>query len=219
MATKKKKKAKSKKLTPVQIDEARASQAKALDETRKLKDWETEQKLLKQYEIERPDLAPWVGWEEYKEARGNEARIKAVGLIGAIMRGEKRGEIRKKWRISSAKLNTILNSDMVNNVLAYSLGYLYSFQSSCVQAILYQLNNEHDGHLAVVLLEKLGLFSRMERILQQGGSAPDAGEETPASVEDAVAIMFARGDSLQARQAREAIERIVVEAVKTTTPK
>lgn len=209
----KKKKAPAAKTTPETVAIERAAAAKARAEARVVDDWRREQETLKQYEAERPDLAPWVGWEEYSAARANEQRIKAVGMVGAIMRGEKRSEIRKKWRISPGKLNAILNSETVDNVLAYSLGYIYSFQTACVKAILHRLTVEHDGHLALALLEKMGLFTRQWRIMGQTGGAD--GESKPAAeAEDVVAFLLSRGDSVSARQVREAIERFVVESVK-----
>lgn len=213
----KKKTKKPTKPTPEQIDKLRETEAKKQADERKVAEWEQEQQLKKQYESERADLAPWVGYEAYVAARGNEERMRAIGIVGAIMRGEKRGDIRKKFKISSNKLNAILNSENVDNVLAYSLGHLYSFQDACIKAILHRLEKQNDGYLALSLLEKMGLFAKMSRLIQQAGGAGDDPEET-GSAEDIVALMFAKGDSVQARQAREAIERLVIEHLKNEAP-
>lgn len=204
---------KVKDMTMDQIDAAEREQAKVDSEQQRRQTFERNRELRKQYEAERPDIAPWVGWEEYVAARGRESRIKAVGIIGAIMRGEKRTEIRKKFRISPNKLNAILNSETVDNILAYSLGHIYSFQTECVEAILHKLREEKDGSLALTLLEKMGVFANAKRLVQQSGGEPKDEDATQAP-EDIFAVMFAKGDTVQARQAREAIERIVVDSVK-----
>jgi hypothetical protein len=175
-----------------------------------------ELEMRKQYEKERPDIAPWVGWEDYQAARGIERKLMGIGILGAIMGGGKRTEIRKKYHISSDKLNAILNSETVGNVLSYSLGHLYSFQTACVQAILWNLEKDHDGHLATLLLSKMGLFDRMrEMVEKEAGKQPEGKAE---AVEDTIGFLFSRGDGVQARQARETLERLVVESLKSRDP-
>jgi len=209
---------KAKRPTPDEVTELRALDAKRRAGEQRVEDWEREQQLRADYEKEKADLAPWVGWEEYQAAKNNERRIKSVGIIGAIMRGEKRTEIRKKYRISAHKLNAILNSETVDNLLAYSLGYIYSFQTACVNAILYRLREDHDGNLAVALLDKLGAFTRASKLIQASGAAdPETGKGQ--NVEDAIGILFAKGDSVQTRQTLAKISELVIDSFKAQAPK
>ncbi len=208
---------KAKRPTPDEVIELRALDAKRRADEQRVEDWEREQKLRADYEKEKADLAPWVGWEEYQAAKTNEHRIKSIGIIGAIMRGEKRTEIRRKFRISAHKLNAILNSETVDNLLAYSLGYIYSFQTACVNAILHRLREDHDGNLAMALLDKLGAFNRAPKLIQTSGAAdPDAKGQ---NVEDVIGVLFAKGDSVQTRQALAKISELVIDGFKAQAPK
>jgi hypothetical protein len=220
IVVKKKVKNKSKKtevLTSSQIDVLEAQEKVKRAEEKKIDDFKREQKMRSDYEKQKAELAPWIGYDEYRAARSSENRIKAIGIIGAIMRGEKRTTIRQKWKISSNKLNAILNSQMVDDVLSYSLGNIYSFQTACVQAILWELKNNHDGRLAVVLLDKLGLFTRAQALIPQ--TTPEIGDGKEENVEDVVGFLFSRGDTVQAGQAREAFSRLVVDSLKSKAPK
>lgn len=174
--------------------------------------FEQEQKLRKQYERDKPELAPWIGWEEYREARRSEARIKAFGIIGAYMAGKKREEIRKLYRISPNKLNAILNSQTVDDILTYALGHIYSFQNAAVKAILWQLTRDHDGHLAMALLEKMGLFDRMGRLSATG--APDPAGKGTDDQESIFSAFISETGNIQARQALDAISDFVIQAHK-----
>jgi hypothetical protein len=175
--------------------------------------FEQDQRLRKQYEREKPELAPWIGWEEYREARRSEARIRAYGIVGAYMAGKKREEIRKLYRISPNKLNAILNSQVVDDILSYALGHIYSFQNAAVKAILWQLTRDHDGHLAMALLDKMGLFDRMGRLLDAG--VPDtAGKGADEQKGIFGALIAGSGNDLQTRQAADALGQFVVQTLK-----
>lgn len=172
-----------------------------------------DQQLRKQYERDKPELAPWIGWEEYREARRSEARIRAFGIVGAYMAGKKREEIRKLYRISPNKLNAILNSQVVDDILSYALGHIYSFQNAAVKAILWQLTRDHDGHLAMALLDKMGLFDRMGRLLDAG--EPDTSGKGADDQKGIFAALIAgAGNDLQTRQAADALGQFVVQTLK-----
>lgn len=174
--------------------------------------FDQDQRLRKQYERDKAELAPWIGWEEYREARRSEARIKAFGIVGAYMAGKKREEIRKLYRISPNKLNAILNSKIVDDILSYALGHIYSFQNAAVKAILWQLTQDHDGHLAMSLLEKMGLFDRMER-LRDAGAPEEIGKGTDDQESIFAALVAGSGD-VQAGQIREALSQFVIQSLK-----
>jgi len=207
------KKKKAKQLAAADIDALREKAEKKHEDQKKVEDWKREQELRKDYEKQKPELAPWIGWEEYRAAKANENRIKAVGIIGAIMRGEKRTEIRKHWKISSNKLNAILNSELVDDLLAYSLGHVYSFQDACIKAILWKLEHDHDGYLAMNLLDKMGTFIRSSKLVQTAGAKESDGKE--GNAEDVIGVLFSKGDSLQARQIREKLQELVIHALKS----
>lgn len=175
--------------------------------------FEQDQRLRKQYERDKPELSPWIGWEEYREARRSEARIRAFGIVGAYMAGKKREEIRKLYRISPNKLNAILNSQVVDDILSYALGHIYSFQNAAVKAILWQLTRDHDGHLAMALLDKMGLFDRMGRLLDAG--EPDTSGKGADDQKGIFAALIAgAGNDLQTRQAADALGQFVVQTLK-----
>jgi len=189
--------------TQNEIDEFNAQQAA----------FAQDQRLRNQYERDKPELAPWIGWEEYREARRSEARIRAFGIVGAYMAGKKREEIRKLYRISPNKLNAILNSQVVDDILSYALGHIYSFQNAAVKAILWQLTRDHDGHLAMALLDKMGLFDRMGRLLDAG--APETiGKGADDQKGIFTALIAGAGNDLQTRQAADALGQFVVQTLK-----
>ena len=199
------------KLNAADVASLRSEEVRLRANEKTVSDYQQEQKYRSEYESAKPDVAPWVGWEEYLEAKKSEARIKSVGIIGAFMRGEKREAIRKKYRISAGKLNTILNSDTVEDILSYSLGYIYSFQSAAVAAILHRLTTDHDGALAMALLERMGVFNKMGELGKPGPQAKNA-----SNPEDTIAILLSK-DSVPARQALSQIQKFVVDAFKAGT--
>lgn len=200
-------------LSPEEVQILRAEEARKRADEKVVDDWERELELRKEFEKEHEDLAPWVGFHEYMAARKSEGRLRALGILGAIFRGEKRAEIRRKYRISPNKLNAILNSELVDDLAAHALGNLFSFTSAAQQAILWRLQNDHDGGLAMALLEKLGVFARAGKITAPGAAGKDGEND-----EDVIGLLFAKGNGLQARQAVEQIQKLVVDGIKSQEP-
>jgi hypothetical protein len=149
------------------------------------------------------ELAGYVKWQEYKRAKGVEEKLRALAVIGAYMRGEKRGEIRKRFHLSPNRLNQMLNSDYLKDVMSYSLGHLFSMQDACLEAIMHTLTQDKDGRLAVVLLEKLGLFKQenMDSVFKEGDLNEE--EDTKKDTE------FAGCSWLQAGQTTEEIQQLI----------
>lgn len=221
VATKKKTKPKVKRkakkperLSPAQVVARRSKDERKRSDEKTVKDWEDEQRLREEYEREHEDLAPWIGFEEYQAARLSEARLRALGIVGAIMRGKKRTEIRRDYRISPSKLNAILNSELVDDIAANSIGHIYSMATAAQQAILHQLVIEKNGALAMALLEKLGIFLRGQKVLEGQANSGKEGE----TGEDVIALLFAKGENVQARQAISQIQQLVVDGLKSQEP-
>lgn len=180
-------------------------------EAQEVDEFKEEQRLRKEYEKDRPDLAPWVGIEAYLEARKVESRLKEVGMIGALMGGAKRTEVRERYRVSSHKLTRILNSEVVDDILKFSLGQVFSFQTAAVKAIMQSLE-AGNGALAMQLFDKMGLWDRMREYLRKDGDAEGA-----QNTEALIAVLLSK-NPVQARQALEEIGRLVVESFKGEQP-
>lgn len=157
------------------------------------------------------ELAQYMGYKAFRKALKVQDKIRAVGIIGALMRGDKRYQVRKAYHISPNKMNRMLDSEVVDDVMAFALHSLFSMQTAAVNAILHQLRKEHNGKLALEMLDRLGAFdpNRMTRIF---GVSENAKEESP----EGRFIKLLEGNSVAARQFTEKIESLAKDFFRNT---
>jgi hypothetical protein len=156
------------------------------------------------YEVPEEDLK-YVGPEAYEAARKVQEQLRTFGILGELMRGKKRSEIRKEWRISPNKLNKLLDSESVDDIAAYAINSLFSMQNVCLAAILHKIQVDRDGALAMALMEKLGILNK-DRIARLTGEAQSGtGNTTPER--RLFALLF--GEGMETGQAAETLAGIV----------
>lgn len=201
--------AEKKKVTKKKTAKKRAKRKSKPVKAKKKKKLTKEEQARADYE-KKNELAPYVGYDAYLDTKNVEERIKSIGILGSMLRGQNRTEVRKAFRLSPRKFNKLLTSEHVEDVLAYSIGYLYSLQSVAVKAIHKQIEEENDGRLAMDLLERLGTFEDdfKVRLLMEGMS-----DKEKATPEEALTRVLAE-DTPKARQIKQELATLVEESFK-----
>lgn len=186
------------------VKKKKATKKKQTKKTQK-QPQEIQKQIKTEEDFNKSELAQYCGYDAYKRAKEAQDKLRGLGMLGALMRGESRNTIRKQYHVSPNKLNSVLDGQSLDDVVAFALNDIFGMQMECLDAIRKQLANG-DAKLAMEVLEKIGVFNpeRRERIL---GGTQD-GENKQEATEKRYARVFF-GEFLQARQAPTEIEELV----------